>query len=398
MSQHYLIQGSSMAADSVGFQSALKRLYDSKIRPLCPCSEPPNPMYIAKVNGRWIIKRMPNTGSDHDMECRSYEIPNELSGLGQVLGSAIKENSGDGLTLLRFDFSLSKRASKVVPTVDPKEKNSIKTDGRKLSLLGLLHYLWEQAEFNKWSPAMAGKRNWYVIRKYLYETAKDKTAQNVDLDTLLYIPEVFDLDQQLAIAERRQLALNHLHELSKSQPLMLIVAEVKDIVSARFGYKMILKHLPDFPLLLNEDIYQRLYKRFAVELELWLANDNGHLMVIGTFGVNASGYAIFQEIALMMVTEQWIPFDNADELTLLTEVTKTNRRLIKCLRYNLPSTIPTASVLLSDKDKATIAIFVCPANASEAYRQDLQALIDNCGIKGYLWKAGNPNMPLTLIL
>lgn len=398
MSLFYLIQGNSIATDSVRFQSALKRLYDSKIRPLCPCREPPIPMYIAKVNGRWIIKRMPNTGSDHNMECRSYEIPNELSGLGQVLDSVIKENSDNGVTVLRFDFSLSKRASKAISIGEPKEKSNIKTNGKKLSLRGLLHYLWEQAEFNKWSPAMTGKRNWYVIRKYLYDAAKDKTAKNVDLDTLLYIPEVFDLDQQQAIAQGRQLALNHLHEISKLQPFMLIVAEVKDIVSARFGFKMILKHLPDYPFLLNNDIYQQLYKRFAVELELWSANDNGHLMVIGTFGVNASGYAIFQEIALMMVTEQWIPFDNADEFALLTELTKTNRRFIKCQRYNLPSTVPTASVLLSDKDKAAIAIFVCPANASEAYRQDLQALTDNCGIKGYLWEPGNSEMPLALIL
>ena len=82
-----------------------------------------------------------------------------------------------GLTALRFDFALSKGASKAIPSVNTEAKNSVKTDGKKLSLRGLLHYLWEQAEFNKWSPGMAGKRNWFVIRKYLYEAGQRDTGQ-----------------------------------------------------------------------------------------------------------------------------------------------------------------------------------------------------------------------------
>jgi Protein of unknown function (DUF1173) len=66
------------------------------------------------------------------------------------------------------DHSLSKGPTKTIPTGNGEEKNSVKTDGNKLSLRGTLHYLWEQAGFNKWSPGMAGKRNWFVIRKYLY--------------------------------------------------------------------------------------------------------------------------------------------------------------------------------------------------------------------------------------
>jgi Protein of unknown function (DUF1173) len=105
MSARYIIQGE---ANGEGFQESLRRAYPKKLRSLCPCKRPPIEMYIALVNGHFIVKCMPNTGSDHDFECGSYEIPAGLSGLGQVLGSAIKANSGDGLTSLKFDFSLSK--------------------------------------------------------------------------------------------------------------------------------------------------------------------------------------------------------------------------------------------------------------------------------------------------
>jgi Protein of unknown function (DUF1173) len=393
MSAHYIIQGKNMAVDDEGYQESLKSAYQLKIRPLCPCKNPSVAMYIAQVNGHFIVKRMPNTGSDHDLDCGSYEIPAGLSGLGQVLGSAIKENSGDGLTSLKFDFSLSKGFTRTIPTGNGVEKNSVKTDGKKLSLRGVLHYLWEQAEFNKWSPGMAGKRNWYVIRKYLYEAAKDKTAKNVALESLLYIPEAFDLDHKQEIANRRLAALNHLNEGSKQKQLMLILGEVKDITSARFGYKMVIKHLPDFSIMLNEDIYNRLCKRFEVEIELWSANENGHLMVIGTFGINDSGIPSFEEIALMMVTENWIPYDNADELRLINSLTQANQRFIKCLRYNLPSTVPTASVLLSGKDKSITALFICPASATEIYRHDLNELIGNSDINTWLWDTGHEVLP-----
>jgi hypothetical protein len=105
MAANYIFQGNKMSIDEEGFQASLKTAYPQKIRPLCPCKQPPIAMYIAKIDDRFIIKRMPNTGSDHDLECRSYEIPAGLSGRDQVLGSAIKESSVTGLTTLKFDFS-----------------------------------------------------------------------------------------------------------------------------------------------------------------------------------------------------------------------------------------------------------------------------------------------------
>lgn len=102
---------------------------------------------------------------------------------------------------------------------------------------------------------MAGKRNWYVIRKYLYEAAKGKTAKNVSLDTLFFIPETFKLDEKDELSHRRFSALHSLRNGdNKQKQLMLIVGEVKEITAARFGYKMVVKHLPDFPVMLNDDI------------------------------------------------------------------------------------------------------------------------------------------------
>ena len=61
----------------------------------------------------------------------------------------------------------------------------------------------------------------------------------------------------------------------------------------------------------------------------------------------------------MVVNEQWIPYeDTDDELSLINMLINFNQRFIKCLRYNLPTAVPTARVMLADSENETTAIFI----------------------------------------
>ncbi|WP_312573992.1 DUF1173 family protein, partial [Staphylococcus saprophyticus] len=86
--------------------------------------------------------RMPGTGAKHKLGCDSYETPPGLSGYGDVEGSAIVEDPESGEVTLKFGFALAKGASREMPEPSGDEPDSIKTDGKKLTLRGLLHYLW----------------------------------------------------------------------------------------------------------------------------------------------------------------------------------------------------------------------------------------------------------------
>ena len=181
-----------VSLDAGDFEATLARAHAARDRPLCLCRTSGVPMYVASLSDRHILKRMPETGPQHDPGCDSYEAPYELSGFGHVAGSAIQENADDGVTVLKLDFSLSKTGAKAAS--DPGQggdAGSVKTDGSKLSLRALLHYLWDQAEFNRWRPGMTGKRNWAVIRKFLDEAADGKTAKGKPLSDILFIPETF---------------------------------------------------------------------------------------------------------------------------------------------------------------------------------------------------------------
>ncbi|MFU0507310.1 DUF1173 family protein [Pseudaminobacter sp. NGMCC 1.201702] len=86
---------------------------------------------------------------------------------------------------------------------------------------------------------------------------------------------------------------------------------------------------------------------FAREFALWDASPEAHLIAAATFGVGVSGIAAIKAIALMMVSERWIPFESQDEGMLLHALTKRDSIFVKGLRYNLPPTQLMASVVLT---------------------------------------------------
>jgi hypothetical protein len=395
MSASYRIKGVVVQGDDPRFPTILAGAHAAKERPLCLCRVPAPAMYIAHIGDKFVLKRMPSTGSLHDADCESYEPPAALSGLGEVVGTAIKEDVESGTTVLKLDFSLSRVAGRSAPVASGAEQATVRTDGTKLTLRGTLHYLWEQAGFNKWSPGMEGKRNWAVIRRYLLQAAADKSTKGSALSSMLYVPESFSLDRKDEIAQRRAGQFSKIISSGKgARKLLILIGEVKEIVPSRYGHKAVIRHVPDVAFSMNEDLHDRMNKRFESELALWDADDRAHLIVIGTFSVQATGIPMLEELALMTVTENWIPFENTFDKALLEALTAGKRRFSKGLRYNLPSSRPLACAVTSDTTPKPVALYVVPPNASDAYRASTVELIsESAELAPWAWKAGDEVMP-----
>ena len=166
----YEVGGKRFEAASRGFAEAVADAHAAHRRPRCMCLVDGVEMYVARLAGTnegFIVKRMPNTGSHHVPDCPSYEPPPEFSGLGQILGSAITEDPATGETTLKLDFSMSRIAGRSAAPVAGSAGDSVTTNGTKLSLRGLLHYLWDQAELTRWQPGFAGKRTWEIGRAHV---------------------------------------------------------------------------------------------------------------------------------------------------------------------------------------------------------------------------------------
>ena len=316
-------------------------------------------MYVARLGDGYILKRMPDTGCLHAPDCPSYEPPAEASGLGQVRGSAIREDPVTGLTTLRPDFAMSKVAGRSTIPASATEAGSVASSGTRLSLRGLLHYLWDQAGVTRWQPGFAGKRHWGTVRRHLMQAAEHTVAHGEALRPRIYVPEVFSVDRREAINARRTAQWSRaLARGGSAQQLMLLVGELKEVVPARYGYKAVVKHLPDQAFAMDEALYRRLGRRFGPELTLWGAADRMHMVIIATFCVVTGGVPTISELSLMPVTEQWLPVENGFERQLVERLVGERRSFVKGLRYNLGGAAEFASAVLTDCETPAPLLFI----------------------------------------
>ena len=388
----YLVGGRRFETDSPGFAEAIAAAHAAHHRPRCLCLVDGVEMYVARLGDGFIVKRMPNTGSHHVPDCPSYEPPAESSGLGQVLGSAITEDPTTGETTLKLDFSMSKIAGRTAMPTAGGDSDSVASSGTKLSLRGLLHYLWDQADLTRWQPGFAGKRTWGTVRKHLLRAAENKIARGDSLRSRLYIPEAFSVDQRDAINARRMAQWSQaIAAPGKPQHLMLLIAEVKEIVPARYGFKAVVKHVPDQAFALDEQLYRRLGRRFESELALWGAAEDIHMVIIATFSVAAAGIPTIVELSLMPVTRHWLPVEDGFEKQLIERLVADGRSFVKGLRYNLGAESALASATLTDCEGSAPLLFVVHAGIDDSGRY-LQ--VCDPSVQVWLWNPSTESMPL----
>jgi Protein of unknown function (DUF1173) len=394
MQQSYLVEQREYAAGDEEMQAALTVAYAAKHRPKCLCTRDGVDMYIADAGGRLVIKRMPDSGGQHAPDCTSFDPPEELSGLGQVARGAIVEDVEAGTVSLKLGFSFSKMPGRLAPSAGAQEKDSVRTEGLKLGIRALLHYLWEQAGLTSWSPAMTGKRSWTVVRRAVLEAATAKTVKGKDLGGRLYVPETFILERKAEIEARSLAQLSRVYATSgKARELMVLIGEVKAVREARFGFNVVVKHLPDLHFTMDDTLGRRMEKRFENELALWNADKSTHLVVVATFGRVAGGMLAIEELAFMLTTETWLPIDSSYDQQLLAAITDAGRRFRRGLRYNLTSDRPVSVAVLTDIRPAPVALYVVPPEAPASYRQALAALVKGSSLPAWVWIAGASSVP-----
>lgn len=351
-------------------------------------------MYIARIDGLYVIKRMPLSGRDHDPACPSYEPPYELSGLGSLIGNAIQIDAS-GKAALELDFPLTKKGARSTPAPSAEvSEPALRNEAKKLSLRAVLHYLWEAGELTEWRSSWTGKRGWSRVRTSLLNAASEMTTRRGPLSDILFVPEVFHQDDREGIATRRAAALAGAHASgSGPRKLMVTVAEVKEFTAARGGQKIAARHLP-FPFMIEDATWKRLNARYETELELWRSSEDFHLIMIATFGISGAGITSIEEIAMMVVNENWIPFESIQEQHLLERLSKLKRKSVKGLRFNLSREQPVVSVTLPEQRPAPVAMFIVPPSAGEGYERVLAEMIEaRPEITAWIWRVAEGEMP-----
>ncbi len=335
-----------------------------KLRPMCLCNgEPGLPMYIVKVNDNYYLKRMPNTGREHAVGCNSWEMPDEFSGRNDLFGTGISYE-GENM-VLRLSFPLAKQGSRIAPEPNPNssdDKLSVNNGGKKLSLQGMLHVLWEEAGLNKWQDDERNRTWEYVVQGL--DAAKEKmiVKQN-PLGRILYVPQPFKKERvEEQEANRRKRFIEHaIQEGRQGHQLMLLIAELKKIEeSGSGGYRAIVKHVPGFSFIVNDHLNDRITKSYSKEISTIRATEEkwSHQIIAATFSVMPEGSAEIEEISYMPVTAQWIPFDNIYENELFSKLVATKRSFSRPLRYNRVKGVSMPTAFLTDTGSSPTALYV----------------------------------------
>ncbi len=392
--QRFSILGRVWTDEDPEWQTVLARVHDTAERPRCLCVPGGVEMYVAR-HRLFLVKRMPQTGSRHHPGCLSYELPAQSSGLGELLGDAVQVSADGGVTL-RVDFPWVRTGARGVGRGEAGVEDSaeVAVAGRRLSLRALMHFLFERAGFNRWTPAMAGKRNQAVLHKHLMEAAAGVVVKGETLAGRLYVPEPFQEATRAQAAERRRRKLALLRPAAGGSPLALVMGEFKTSDEVAGGRRVWVRHLPDVPLLVEARTWQRFERAFAAALQARDA-DTGYRVRLMLLALVRARRAYTYEIdaaSLMLASQDWLPLEGVHELPLIAALVAQGRRFVKPLRYDARSAAGFSNALLLDAGPAPVALHLLSGFMAPAERLAKERAIAEAGDAAWVWD-GEPPLP-----
>ena len=377
----YFIKGRTYAPGDPGLQAGLARVYDSSERPRCMCVAGGVEMYIAK-HAEYVIKRMPDTGNQHHPTCASFEPEPGMSGLGELLGEAIIEHSPDQVEV-RTDFPISRMPGssrlRGEAVADPAEVHAPR---KQMSLRALLHYLYERAGFNRWYPAMEGRRNQGVLHKYLSEAARGVLLKGAALDERLYVPEPFRAGCKDEIGERRRkkLALLLSPEDAVQFKMAILVGEYNGSDPTKHGRRIIVKHMPDVALYIEGKAWERVERSYGAILQARDADVARKPRVMMAALIYAKREHTYQvdTLSMMLTTDQWIPLAGLQELPLIEALQREQRAFMKPLQYDARTSAAFPNVLLLDCGKVPLPLHVLSPLADVKEKSLKEKVVASC--------------------
>lgn len=389
-SQRFLIKGVRYRADDPALQAALASIYNTNESPYCMCRPDGVRMYVAKY-AEYVIKRLPETGQDHHPSCPSYELPPTESGLGELLGEAIVDHNNDRVEL-RVAFPLARVPGRSVQRSPGATPGEVAVSRKSLSLRGMMHWLWEQAGFNRWYPNMTGKRSWGVIRKFVLQQAERAQTKGTSLRTVLYMPEPFrPQDADAAIARRREV----FRELNSPQSdlqfrMLIVVGELADVQDAVVARRLLVKHMQDTPLLVDEEAWKRMQKAFGPALEAKATDPSLRAIIAALVYAKRDRVYHVDRASLMLTTETWIPVDDLNEVRLIRHLIEHGRSFLKPLRYESRrfGQYPNVKLLDTGKDSLPLDI-LSPFSDDDVRATKLKAIKQRCPAS-WVWVTSEP--------
>jgi hypothetical protein len=288
-----------------GFEEALALAYAHRLRPCCLCRPEGIEMYVSRLAEHYVLKRMPMTADRHAEHCLARHGFVTIQASHDFRDPAV-QTERDGSTTVSIDVPLHPRTGDSPSPIASPGASPVANGGsghptwrrHRFNLAELLDYLWKAAELDWWHPRFEGRRTWAVVRALLRRAMHDKFIGGHPMAAHVFVPEAFRLEDQFAIAARRQrqwfgqadstCASSVDTECRDRQRLgrrQIVIAEVKCIgAPRRDGCRDVtLRHLPDVAFAIRERQWQFVSRAHEVPLQLWAQGEVPHLLCAAVF-------------------------------------------------------------------------------------------------------------------
>ena len=325
---------------------------------LCLCTDKgTRPLYVTTRKGMFYLARHPGTGHLHRSDCRFYSPAPEESGLAIYTESALRE-TGDGRKIVQLSVPLARRLNARQPAaegVGSFQFNVANTCAR-MTPLGLLNFLWAEADLARWYPNMAGKRTWASVRKALLTAGSQITSRKRSIeDKLIVVPaEAWpalsdDVWRDIVEKANRPAGGTWIEHF-------LLLGEVKTIRPGPRATVVGLAATPSRPLtLFATHALEAAWRRSYPFLDKLGADASPPRRVVGLlFGdLRADGARVISNIhagAFLPMTAEFIPYASSYEHRVARRLIDQGRAFQKPLRYEAGADVVFPDFVLLDTE------------------------------------------------
>jgi hypothetical protein len=380
------IAGREIDEDDDAALALLAHAHERKIRPLCLCRKPYPQLQIAHMGEHYFVKRLPRDSGAHALQCERFEIPLSLSGKVACAGKSILDDQKSDGVEIKLAVALQPGKRVAPATTASPASNTVKAAPSRLSLFGLVNFLWEEAGLCEWRPQFKGRRFWGVVSNRLNAALPGKSSKTFGYEHITYIPAAFD-PANPDVNGRARLAKTH--RAIGDRHRMIFIGEFKELTQGKFGPILKLKHV-DCAITVADELKRRMLSRFQAEFALCDAHSRMRLIACCLVDFNKAGYPALAEIGFLTVSPEWLPFASEADAMLIQTLVDSDRSFTKTLRYDLPDEAVIASAILKDTGPQGVALFLDDGSNSDGSRQALQ----DCPMQTWVWNILEPMPPL----
>ncbi|WP_416969403.1 DUF1173 family protein [Streptomyces sp. 4F14] len=296
----------------------------------CLCTTPALRLVIrCSRAGRDHLAGWPGEGELHEPSCGFHKLASELTGRDAYSTEAIHE--GDDGVAIRFSAALARKLSAPEPAASSEQNNG--PSRRAVGLLGLLHWLWEEAQLTAWHPRWR-RRTWWVCHARLSEQIAGCFINHEELAQALYVVPPFRKEyarRNTAVFETFR--ITRLARRGDTQRRGLVLGEIRGITATPHGIRYTLAHHHG-SLFATAALDERLRRSYRPAFSK-TADGHGSRR-IGLFLVELSpkGNVRVVDMAAMLVSNLYIPADSSHEVVMANALTEAGRAYVKPVRYD----------------------------------------------------------------